>query len=74
MRWRSVTTRPLLTMAAATVLLWALMPALASAHAAVDPLIAISGTPREAADAHGRMDRRPRANGELSVAAVLSHE
>ena len=48
MRWRSVTTRPLLTMAAATVLLWALMPALASAHAAVDPLIVISGTPREA--------------------------
>ena len=48
MRWRSVTTRPLLTMAAATVLLWALLPALASAHAAVDPLIVISGTPREA--------------------------
>jgi hypothetical protein len=47
MRWRSVTTRPLLTLAATTVLLCALMPALASAHAAADPLIAISGTPRE---------------------------
>ena len=51
MRWRSVTTRPLLTMAAAAVLFWALLPALASAQAGgvpsitVDPVIA--GTPQE---------------------------
>jgi hypothetical protein len=51
MRWRSVTTRPLLTLAAITVLLCALMPSLASAQApgvpsiTVDPVIA--GTPQE---------------------------
>jgi hypothetical protein len=53
MRRRSVTSRPLLTMAALTALLWALAPALASARAtgatsgAVDPVITISGMPQE---------------------------
>ena len=44
--------------AAATVLLWALVPALASAHvaAAVDPLILISGTPREGQTLTARAD------------------
>ena len=79
MRWRSVTTRPLLTMAATTVLLWALLPALASAHAGgvpsvtVDPVIA--GTPQEGQTltVTADLDRRPRADGELAVAAVLGH-
>jgi hypothetical protein len=53
MRRRSVTSRPLLTMAALTALLWALLPALASAHAkgvtsvSADPVITISGMPQE---------------------------
>jgi hypothetical protein len=51
MRWRSVTTRPLLTLAAITVLLWALLPALASAQAGGAPSVTtdpvITGTPQE---------------------------